>query len=205
MNNKNQTMQILLGSKSPRRQQILKEMGYSFSVVHQDIDEIYPEDLPLKDIPLYLAQKKARALRQLITKPDEILLTCDTVVLCEAKCIEKPKDEADAIRMLKSLSGKAHSVISAVSLFGLKAEYNFSDETVVHFEELNDFEIEFYVKNFKPYDKAGSYAIQEWIGINKISKIEGSYYNVMGLPAHLLYKYLEDYKKIENSVNNEMK
>ena len=112
------------------------------------------------------------------------------------KCIEKPKDEADAIRMLKSLSGKAHSVISAVSLFGLKAEYYFSDETLVYFEEMNDLEIEFYVKNFKPYDKAGSYAIQEWIGMNKISKIEGSYYNVMGLPAHLLYKYLEEYKKI---------
>jgi septum formation protein len=189
-------MHILLGSKSPRRQQILEGMGYSFTTLHQDVEEIYPENLDLREIPVFLANKKADALKHLITTKDEVLLTCDTIVICDNLCLEKPKDELDAKNMLMHLSGKTHSVISAVHLYGLKAEFSFSEETLVHFVEMHEDEINFYIEKYKPFDKAGSYAIQEWIGLNKISKIEGSFYNVMGLPAHSVYKYLETYKNL---------
>lgn len=183
-------MQILLGSKSPRRQQLLKEMGFDYRLVFQDIDETYPKEIPVEEIAAYLAKLKADALTHELQREDDVILTSDTTVICEGQSYEKPIDAADAYRILKSLSGKTHFVMTAVCLKSLKSEVIFSEKTFVTFMELTDVEIRYYIDNFAPYDKAGAYAIQEWIGLNKIEKIEGSYFNVVGLPTHRIYSEL---------------
>jgi septum formation protein len=188
------TLKILLGSKSPRRQQLLKEMGFDFSVVHQDIDERYPGDLAVDKIAPFLAHEKAKAVAGFLNDETEIILACDTTVICEGISYEKPRDRDDAIRILSALSGKTHYVMTAVRLLGLEWDAEFSEKTYVTFQPISFDEICYYVDTFKPYDKAGAYAIQEWIGLNKISKIEGSYYNVVGLPTHRLYEEILKFK-----------
>lgn len=187
------TIQILLGSKSPRRQQLLREMGFDFRLVHQDIDESYPEDMPAEEIALYLARLKALAIAEQLKNENEVIITCDTTVICEGKSYEKPKDAEDAARILRALSGKAHQVMTAVCIMGMKGEMSFNDITTVYFADLSEAEIDYYITHYAPYDKAGAYAIQEWIGLNKIVKIEGSYFNVVGLPTQRIYDALAKY------------
>ena len=180
---------LVLASKSPRRQELLKQMGLEFSVRIQSIEETYPEGLEGSAIAEYLAGQKADALSATL-RPDEILLTSDTVVWCSGKSLEKAADEAEAYRMLKQLSGKKHEVITAVCLQSTGHREIFSDTVRVHFRELSDEDIRYYIQTCKPFDKAGAYGIQEWIGMTGITAIEGSFFTVMGLPTHLIYERL---------------
>jgi len=191
------TLKILLGSKSPRRQQLLRDMGFDYTLVHQDIDESYPDDLNVVEIAAYLARLKADAIAGMIKEKNEILLTCDTTVICDGKSYEKPTDKEDAIRILCALSGKTHTVMTAVSLKGINIHVEFAEKTYVTLLPMTLDEMSFYIDHYKPFDKAGAYAIQEWIGLNKISKIDGSYSNVVGLPTHRLYIEL---KKLEEEL-----
>ena len=181
------TLKILLGSKSPRRQQLLRDMGFDFTLVHQDTEENYPAYLDVEEIAPYLARLKADSIFGMLKENNEILLTCDTTVICEGKSYEKPSDRADAIRILSALSGKTHTVMTAVSLRGISVKVEFTEKTYVSLMPISLDEMSFYIEKYKHYDKAGAYAIQEWVGLNKISKIEGSYSNVVGLPTHRLY------------------
>jgi septum formation protein len=190
---KNQDMKdykLILASKSPRRKQLLTEAGFEFEIRTKDVEESYPKTLVVHDVPAFLSDKKAEASRDLI-QPNEILLAADSVVILKNEIYEKPKDEADAFRIIKALSGNMHEVVTGVTLLSLEKKVTFSDVAKVYFNELTDEEIWYYVKTFQPMDKAGAYAIQEWIGLTKISKIEGSYYNIMGLPVHLVYAELQ--------------
>ena len=183
---------ILLGSKSPRRQALIKELGFPVVTETAHVEEIYPSSLDPRKVPEYLAKLKAEPLIDHIDEND-ILLTSDTVVLLENEIIGKPKDLKDAFTILKRLSGKTHEVISGVSLKSLEKEVSFSEVTNVHFNVLSDEEIEFYLERFKPWDKAGSYAIQEWIGFIGVRGIQGCYYNVMGLPLSRVYAELKNF------------
>lgn len=179
---------IVLASKSPRRQQLLGDLGVKFEVRLREVEEVYPDHLTRNAIAEYLAELKASAFNDL--KENELLITSDTIVCVDEKVLGKPKDRDDAIRMLQLLSGRSHSVISGVSLKTNSKTSTFSDTTKVHFKTLSQQEIEHYVDNFKPYDKAGSYGIQEWIGYIGIEGIEGDYFNVMGLPVRRVYAEL---------------
>lgn len=180
---------IILASKSPRRSQLLKEAGIPFTVKAKDVDESFPADLPSEQVAEFIAKKKASASLDLIG-PNDILLTADSIVVLDDEIYEKPKDYADAVRILTKLSGSVHQVITGVCMLSQNKEVVFSSISNVHIETLSSQEIEYYVKNFEPYDKAGSYAIQEWIGLCKISKIEGTYTNIMGLPVDRVYQEL---------------
>jgi len=181
---------LILASRSPRRSFLLQQAGFEFTVNAVDIDETdYPADLPAAEVAAYLARQKARAARHFITN-NEIILASDSVVIVENEIFGKPVDYADAVRILKALSGRMHRVITGVCLLSNEQEEVFSDVAKVHFETLNDAEIDYYIRTYQPYDKAGAYAIQEWIGLCKISKIEGTYANIMGLPVHLVYQKL---------------
>jgi len=177
---------IILASGSPRRQQFLKDLNLNFTIQLKEVEEIYPKHLKGKAIVKYLAKLKSRPFVNL--KENDILITADTIVWHEGKMLGKPKTEKDAISMIKSLSGKRHKVYSAVCLKSANKEIVFSDVTKVIFNELSKEEIAYYVKKFKPLDKAGSYGIQEWIGLIGVKKIKGSYFNVMGFPVHKFYK-----------------
>ena len=188
-------MKIILASNSPRRKELLKGLDIDFEVrVIPDIDESYPPDLPPDEIPCYIAQKKAAAYHTSM-QSDELIITADTVVVLDGDILEKPVDKNDAIRMLKRLSGRKHQVITAVTLTTIDKQHSFSVNSYVDFAKLTGEEIEYYVDNYKPYDKAGAYGIQEWIGYVGVRSIEGSFYNVMGLPIQRLYQEL---KKNEN-------
>ncbi len=181
---------LILASRSPRRSFLLKQAGFEFEVRAVDIDEEdYPADLPVDAVAGYLAYQKALAARHFIEK-DEIIIASDSVVILGDQIFGKPADYHDAVRILRALSGQMHRVITGVCLLSKDKEEVFSDVANVYFDELNDKEIEYYIKTYEPYDKAGAYAIQEWIGLCKISKIEGTYANIMGLPVHLVYKKL---------------
>ncbi len=181
---------IILASQSPRRQQLLSELGLPFEVrVNGEVDETYPQSIMPEDIPVYLAAKKSQAFRASLAS-NEILLTSDTIVICEGKVLGKPIDRQHAIDTLSSLSGSMHSVITGVALFYNGKERTFSSTTDVYFRELTLDEIEFYVDTYKPFDKAGAYGIQEWIGYVGVERIDGSYFNVMGLPVQKLYSEL---------------
>jgi septum formation protein len=184
-----QNRKILLASKSPRRHQLLREAGFNFEVKTMDIEEIYPEDLPNREVAAYLAELKATAAKHLL-KNGEILLTADTIVIQDNIIYGKPKDRADAINILKKLSANMHEVITGVCLMSAEKSHTFSTISKVYFEPISDEEIAYYLDNYQPYDKAGAYAIQEWIGHCKISKIEGTYSNIMGLPMETVYKKL---------------
>ncbi len=183
---------LLLASKSPRRQQLMKDAGFSFDVILIDVEENYPTDLAKEKVPEYLANKKSKAAFSKI-KDDEILITADTVVIINNQILEKAQNEYEAKVMLKLLSGRKHQVITGVCICSLKKSITFSVVSNVWMNPLNEEEIEYYINTYKPYDKAGAYGIQDWIGICKVEKIEGSYTNIVGLPTDLIYKYLQHF------------
>lgn len=184
------TYRIILASRSPRRQQLLRELGLKFDVVIKEYAETYPESLVGEEIAKYVAHQKAVSFKNEISD-NEIVITADTIVWCNNKVLGKPLNSDDAIRILKEISGNAHEVITGVCLFSSFKEKIFSVSTKVTFDTLSGEDISYYVDKFKPYDKAGAYGIQEWIGIAACSHIEGSYFNVVGLPVQRLYKELQ--------------
>lgn len=183
---------IILASGSPRRQQFLKELSLSFEVRLKEVEEIYPENLTASEITDFLAELKASALKETLSG-NEILITSDTIVWHEGKALGKPADYNQAFEMLSSLSGKTHEVITSVALKSLNKSLIFNEITLVTFNTLLPEEIKYYIENYQPYDKAGAYGIQEWIGLIGIQKIEGSYTNVVGLPVESFYKHLHDF------------
>lgn len=185
-------MKIILGSKSPRRRELIQSLGLAAEIElrSKDVEEVFPEDMNRHDVAGYLAKLKATPLLPNL-KDNELLITSDTVVLRENEILGKPENREEAISMIGSLCGKQHQVITGVHLQTTKKSLTISNTTEVHFEALTNEEIAFYVDNFKPYDKAGAYGIQEWIGYIGISKIDGCYYNVMGLPLNALYQTMK--------------
>jgi septum formation protein len=182
--------QLILGSASPRRQELLKSLGFEFLNKPVKVDETnWPKDLQAQEIPLYLAELKADAYEEELKETD-LLITADTIVWCEGKVFNKPENFAEAKKMLQTLSGKMHEVFTAVCLKSASKQTTFYDVSKVYFKKLKDEEIEYYLTNFSPYDKAGSYGVQDWLGYIGIDKIEGSFYNVMGLPVKDLYEEL---------------
>lgn len=186
---KNFPFQIILGSNSPRRQELLKSLGFKFLLKPINADEDYPADLVGSEIPVYLAEKKADAYPDELKETD-LLITADTIVWVEGKVLNKPAKYEDAVKMLETLSGKMHEVFTGVCLKSGTKQTTFFDSTKVYFKKLKKEEIEYYVHNFNVYDKAGGYGVQDWIGYIGIDKIEGSFYNVMGLPVKELYEEL---------------
>ncbi len=182
---------IILGSASPRRQEFFKALGLDFEIRLKPVDEIYPQNLRAAEIPVYLAELKARALKNTLQETD-ILITSDTIVWHKNKLLAKPINPQEAIAMLQKLSAHWHEVITAVCFTTTKEQRTVYNVTHVKFKQLTSSEIEYYIGDSKPFDKAGGYGIQEWIGLIGIEKIRGSYYNVMGLPTHLVYKTLMD-------------
>jgi septum formation protein len=180
---------IILASASPRRQQLLKELGIDFTVEVKPIDETAPQELKAQQIPLYLSQLKAAQFKNTVDE-NTVVITADTIVWINEKEIGKPKDYADAVNMLKTLSGNMHEVFTGVTLTSKNKSHSFFVTTKVFFKPLSEQEITYYLDNYKPFDKAGSYGIQEWLGYIGIEKIEGSYFNVMGLPLKELYEEL---------------
>jgi septum formation protein len=180
---------FILASKSPRRQYLLKELGLHFEIQTKEVDESFPKQLRAQEIPLYLSEKKANEFEGELTD-QTIVITSDTIVWIENQVLNKPVDKADAIRMLQLLSGKMHEVYTGVCLKSKHKTQSFYACTNVYFKPLSLQEIEYYVNNFSPYDKAGAYGAQEWIGYIAVDKIEGSYFNVMGLPVKELYEHL---------------
>ena len=183
---------FILGSNSPRRKEILKEIGLEFSIYPSNIDEYFNKEIELEDIPVFLAEKKANAIKNKLREND-ILITADTIVIYKNELLSKPENSYQAKEMLEKLSGKSHKVITGVCLLSKNNKSIFSSKTIVTFNDLDKFEIEFYINKYKPFDKAGSYGIQEWIGLIGVKKIEGSYTNVVGLPASMVYTELKKF------------
>ena len=179
---------VILASGSPRRQNFFKELDIPFTIDVREVDEVYPNHLKGAEITDYLADLKSKAFPNL--KETDLLITSDTIVWFEGKAIGKPIDTEDAFRMLSAMSGKQHQVFTSVSIKSKNFQRIFHEVTNVEFDDLSDEEIRYYLDNYKPYDKAGSYGIQDWIGMIGVTKLEGSYFNVMGLPVHKLYKEL---------------
>lgn len=188
------TKDIYLASKSPRRRQLLAELGVDVKLIEpRDVDESYPDNTDPADVPLLISKKKAEAYLCDLT-PDRIIITADTVVICDGEVLGKPHGGFDAAKdMLRKLSGKTHTVITGVTLTSIEKVVSFSTTTEVAFDVLTNNEIDYYLSHFKPFDKAGSYGIQEWIGYIGINGIVGDYYNVMGLPLHDLFLYLKQF------------
>ncbi|SFU56493.1 septum formation protein [Pustulibacterium marinum] len=182
---------VVLASNSPRRHQFLKDLGINFVVRTKEVEEIYPENLQKEEITSYLAKLKA-ASQQNDLKAEEILITSDTIVWLKNKALGKPKDSKEAFEMISSLSGKTHEVISSVCVTSTEKQFIANTITEVTFRELTAEEIDFYITNYKPFDKAGAYGIQEWIGYVGITSITGSYNSVVGLPTHELYRLLKE-------------
>lgn len=186
---------IILASNSPRRKELLAGIAADFEVrIIQDIDESYPDDLPTKDIAEYISRKKAAAYQSTMTA-DELIITADTVVILDDEVMGKPRDEQDACRMLRRLSGRTHRVVTGVTLSTLHSQQSFSVSTDVTFKQLTDEEIHHYVTCYRPMDKAGAYGIQEWIGYIGVTGMQGSYFNVMGLPVQRIYEALSQMMK----------
>lgn len=183
--------QVILASNSPRRRELLSGLDIDYTVrVMDDIDESYPDNLLCADIPCYISRKKAEAYKQQM-RQDELIITADTVVCVDDMILGKPKDADDAAAMLRLLSGKTHQVITGVTLLTSEQEKTFSVVSDVTFDDLSDEEIEYYVAKYRPFDKAGAYGIQEWIGYVGVTSLKGSYFNVMGLPVQRLYNELK--------------
>lgn len=181
---------LYLASASPRRRQLMSNLGCEVKLIEpRDVDESFPSDISVEEAPVYISRKKAEAYCDVIT-PDMIVVTADTVVIAENKLLGKPRSTDEAIKMLETLSGKRHKVITGVTLTTSERLQSFKTVTEVDFDTLTADEIEYYINEFKPLDKAGAYGIQEWIGYIGIKGIIGDYYNVMGLPVHDLYKHL---------------
>lgn len=184
---------IILASQSPRRLELLSGLNIPFKVQVIDIDESYPHDLVGVDIPMYLAEKKANVYLETMDE-NTLLITADTIVWHEGQVFNKPTDKNDATAMLKSLSGKTHQVITGVCISTLRKRKTFHVISEVRFATLSSKEIEYYLQNYEPYDKAGAYGVQEWIGYIGVEHIDGSYFNVMGLPIQRLYTELKRWK-----------
>ena len=186
-----QHYKIVLASNSPRRKELLSGLNLEYTVrVLPDIDESYPDTLKGEEIPMYISREKAEAYRNSMAE-DELIITADTVVCINEKVLGKPQTQEEAKEMLRELSGKTHHVITGVSLMSRGLQRTFSATTQVTFDVLTEDEIEFYVEKFRPLDKAGAYGVQEWIGFVGVSRLEGSYFNVMGLPVQRLYQELK--------------
>lgn len=183
------TRPLILASSSPRRQYLMTEAGFTFSIEKPDVDESFPADMPVDQVAKYLAAKKAEYFR--LNLQDQIIVTADTVVILFNKILNKPLDRAEACEMLSALSGRTHIVMTGVCIISKEKEESFDDTTEVTFQSLTKDEIEYYVDQYKPYDKAGAYGAQDWIGMVAIKKISGSYFNVMGLPIHKVYEHLK--------------
>ncbi len=190
---KNSSTKILLASGSPRRRELLAMIAPGFAVAPgRDVDESYPSDIPAEKVAEYLSKVKVDAYIDLLAD-DEIIITADTVVIIDGRILGKPAGRDDAVAMLRSLSGRRHKVVTGVTVTARDRSISFDETTVVEFAQLSDDEIDAYVDTFRPYDKAGAYGIQEWIGAVGIKGIEGCYYNVMGLPVHTLYHRLKEF------------
>lgn len=185
--------QVVLASKSPRRQELLRGMGIDFMVLTKDTIEVFPEGKPLEEVPKYLSGIKSLNYNDRELPSDYLLITSDTVVICEGEILGKPKDREDAVRMLRMLSGKTHRVVTGVTVRSAKKCESFAVGSNVTFAELDAEEIDHYIDTYKPFDKAGAYGIQEWIGYIGITGLEGSFYNVMGLPTQRLYQCLKGF------------
>ncbi|WP_159947673.1 Maf-like protein [Polaribacter septentrionalilitoris] len=183
-----QEYNIILASGSPRRQQFFKDLDIDFTIQLKEVEEIYPPELKGSEITDYLADLKSKAFTNL--SENDILITSDTIVWLENTALGKPKNKKEAFSMLRSLSGKKHEVITSISIKSKDFQTIVNDTTVVSFKKISDKEINYYINNYKPFDKAGAYGIQEWIGFIAINKLEGSYFNVVGLPVHKLYEEL---------------
>ena len=184
---------IILASNSPRRRELLGGLGIPFTTrVLDGIDESWPQELKGQDISLYISREKAAPYKTLIA-PDELVITADTIVYVDGQVLGKPVDEDDAKRMLRMISGRWHEVITGVTLMTTEREHSFAVTTRVRFCDLSEQEIEYYIKNYAPMDKAGAYGIQEWIGYVGVERIEGSYFNVVGLPVQRLYRELIEF------------
>lgn len=185
--------EIILASKSPRRVQLITDLGIQFKIVTRDVDETYPPELKREQVALHLALKKANAFEDLLTHKNILVITADTVVCAGNLLIGKPSDASDAFRILQLLSGKMHEVFTAVCISSVEKKELFFARSEVHFKKLTDDEINFYIEHFKPFDKAGAYGVQDWIGLVAIEKIIGSYQNVMGLPVKDVYERLYNF------------
>jgi len=185
---------LILASKSPRRSQLLREAGFRFVIKTKDIDESFSDKMDVRKVAKYLAEKKAKGCADFLESEEDILLAADSTVVCGDKIYNKPQDRDDAIRMLTELSGKKHTVCTGVCLLSKSKKKSFTGKSDVWFEELTKEEIEWYIDTCQPYDKAGSYGIQEWMGHCKIKKISGTNTNIMGLPVDLVYKYLNEWE-----------
>jgi septum formation protein len=181
--------QLILGSKSPRRQELLRGLGYNFKVESREICEDFPEHLKEAEIPLYLSKIKAEAFNDLLDEKT-IVITADTIVWIKNQVLNKPQNEEEAFNMLRLLSNNMHIVYTGVTISSVFKQHSFYDKTKVYFKELSDDEIWHYIKNYHPFDKAGAYGAQDWIGYIGIEKIEGSYFNVMGLPVKKVHEEL---------------
>jgi septum formation protein len=189
------TYKIILASNSPRRKELLAGIDVPFEVrVMDGIDESYPDTLPIQDIAEYIAKKKATAYRETMAS-DELVITADTIVVLGSKVMGKPHDANEASSMLRQLSGQTHQVITGVTLTTKERQMSFSVETDVTFKNLSDEEIDYYVTHYRPFDKAGAYGIQEWIGHIGVTGMSGSYFNVMGLPVQRIYEALKTFAK----------
>lgn len=180
---------IILASKSPRRRELLAGLNIPFEVIIHEIDEVFPDGLSMDEIPVYLAKLKAEPFEEEL-RNDTLVITADTIVWIDGTVLGKPNDYEHAAVMLRQLSGKKHVVVTGVCLTTKEKQVAFSATTDVYFKDLSDSEIDYYLTNYHPYDKAGSYGVQEWIGYIAIERIEGSYFNVMGLPVQRLYEEL---------------
>ncbi len=183
-------MKLLLASQSPRRKELLASLGFEFEVVRIDCEEIVPEHIQVGESAAYLSELKASAFREL--EKGEVLLTADTVVAIDNQFLGKPKDSEEAKQMLKLLSGRTHQVYTGITIKTSEKTITETDMAEVEFDEITDSETDFYIQNYWPFDKAGSYGIQEWLGMAKIKRMNGSYYTIMGLPTHLVYKILKE-------------
>jgi septum formation protein len=184
---------IILASGSPRRQSLLRELGLEFEILVNDtVDETYPPGLSPYEIPVYLAELKAQSIQASITE-STVLITADTIVWLNGQVADKPSDREDAVRILTQLSGSRHEVITGVCFRSGERIHSFYSSTLVWFSNLSEEEIIYYIDRYEPYDKAGAYGIQEWIGFIGIEKIDGSYFNVMGLPVQKMYHELKDF------------
>lgn len=187
-------MRIILGSGSLRRKELLTSMGIDFEVKVADTDERYPEELEVEKVPVFIADQKAIAIRSVHQIEQETLLCADTIVVVNGKILGKPTDKNEAIQMLELLSGKMHEVLTGVVIYHEAKRYEICERTRVQFKKLTLDEMNYYVDNYRPYDKAGSYGIQEWIGLIAIERIEGSYTNVIGLPTEKVWKLFNSLK-----------
>ncbi|MBL7816206.1 MAG: septum formation protein Maf [Saprospiraceae bacterium] len=189
----NLDIKIILASQSPRRSQLLRESGFTnITVKPTDVDESIPPQYQVEKVAAFLAEKKAEFARQWLDN-ELLIIAADTTVVLDGTIYNKPEDKADAQRILRNLSGRMHRVITGVCMISKKRKVVFSDTAKVYFDELSDAEIDFYIENYQPFDKAGSYAVQDWIGHCKIRRIEGSYENIMGLPTNKIFKHLKKF------------